>query len=485
MLADRRLFSIPILHLALLTLLYLGTRLPLLTHLPFVMDEGVYAMMIDEQRVHLTMVPTFLDSPVSWKMAPFFWLYSFLTTPHLGLGVEADYRWPSLIFGFGCAMMVYLLIRHASNEDSALLGSLLFLAPFASLYPDTSLLIDSAAMLLVMGSIYFYIVKKSYLPAGILALLAFSFKLLLGFIPMIVVAGHLLFSGKKEELKDKALLLSFALPFIGLVLNYILLMPYGGGAQVYLSELLPRLISSTGYASITDRLLASLDTLAYSAGPIFLLSLFGFAKKWKESPFFSVWYVFSAFILLASATYPWYFFAVLPAWCYFAVLAVSSDGKTSLAGKSVLAVVAVSSLLLAIGAYGVLLKQHSPERSAGLAIAGKENTLIIGHFKPGILAYKTIEERRVFGYPLDFGYVLGPPSFMKEEAASFIVDYHNASCGCVDGSFSGMYTQDSVFRKTTNLTRFDVVVLSGDLGFTLSMQPDYHEQDVWVYSRKG
>ena len=65
------------LFLAVLVVFYLITRLPVLDYLPLVQDEALYSIMIEEQRESLTLVPTFLGYEVSWKMAPFFWIYSF------------------------------------------------------------------------------------------------------------------------------------------------------------------------------------------------------------------------------------------------------------------------------------------------------------------------------------------------------------------------------------------------------------------------
>jgi len=55
-----------------LVVVCLLTRLPILFTMPFVQDEGLYSIMVEEQRLHPALIPTFLDSPVSWKPPLFF-----------------------------------------------------------------------------------------------------------------------------------------------------------------------------------------------------------------------------------------------------------------------------------------------------------------------------------------------------------------------------------------------------------------------------
>jgi len=485
----REIFGIPMASLILLTIFYLLVRLPLLSHLPFVQDEAVYAVMIEEQRDAPTLVPTFLDHPISWKMAPFFWSYSFLTSFTGWAGLEASYRLPSLIFGFLSIFPLYHLVRHYSDDNRALLSCLLFLSSFVSVYPNTTLLIDSSAFLLILLSLYFYLIKDDPIKGGAIAAVAFTFKLVTAFICPLLAALALLLSGKKENLMDKRFLISVALPMLAAVINYTILSPFGGGGQVYFEELLPRIMASgSGALDPIAKLFASFDTLAYSMGPIFIVSLFGLAKHWRAQPLLAGWYALIVLPFVAGASYPWYYLPVLPAVCAFAAMALYDplkDWKGNFDRLAVAALVILVSLHLVLGAYSLLYAMHSPEKEAGLAIAGKENVLILGQFNPGIFAYKEVVERRTLGKALDYGLIIGPPSFGGEEGADFVNDYHNDKHQTEDGSFSAIYTSSSIFRKDTNITRFDYLVLSGDLGFLLRAPALYEADDIIVYNISG
>jgi hypothetical protein len=203
----------------------------------------------------------------------------------------------------------------------------------------------------------------------------------------------------------------------------------------------------------------------------------------------SFWYALTILPFLAATQYPWYYLPVLPAISFFAALAVyggKKSWKENLSGLLIAAAICVISLMLVWGAYLALHSLHNAEKIIGTAIVGRENVLIIGHFKPGILAYKELGERQTLGHPLDYGFILGPPSFGGDDAAAFVRDYNTGAVPAINGSFSGMYTSPSVFRKDTNITSFDYLVLAGDLGFGLS-GPEILEQagDIVVYKKPG
>ena len=488
-LRKRDVLGIPALLLLVLTIFYLLTRLPFLSYLPFVQDEAIYTVMIGEQQDGLTLVPTLFGYPISWKMAPFFWLYSALAPLSSGFGLEAGFRLPSVVFGFLCIIPLFLILKHFSDEKIAFLSSVFYLVSFVSVYPNTSLLIDSPAFLLILLSLYCYVVKGNPIAGGAFAAIAFTFKLVTAFISPLLAVGFFVLTGKKDAVSDKLFLASLAFPVIAALANYALLSPFGGGNQVYFEELLPRLLSSGVQIDALTRISLSLNTLAYAMGPVFLLSLFGFAKSWRSHKFMSFWYALTILPLLAATQYPWYYLPVLPAISFFAALAVydaKKPWKGNLSGLIIMAAACAISLMLIWGAYHALYNLHYPEKIAGIAIAGKENVLIIGHFKPGIIAYKELAERRSLGRPLDYGFILGPPSFGGEGAAAFIRDYMTDAPPAVNGSFSGMYTSMSVFRKDTGITSFDYLVLVGDLGFGLD-GPEILAQagDITVYKKPG
>ncbi|MFA5187205.1 MAG: hypothetical protein WC551_12070 [Patescibacteria group bacterium] len=488
-LRKRDVLGIPALLLLILAILYFLTRLPLLGYLPFIQDEAIYAVMIGEQQDGLTVIPTLFGYPISWKMAPFFWLYSALAPLSSGVGLEGGFRFPSVVFGFLCLIPLFLILKHFSDEKLAFLSSVFYLVSFVSVYPNTSLLIDSPAFLLILLSLYFYAVKGNPLAGGALAAAAFTFKLVTAFISPLLAMGYFILLGKREALTNRVFIASLSLPLLAALANYAILSPFGGGDQVYFEELLPRLLTSGGQADLVTRVSMSLDTLAYSMGPVFLVSLFGFAKNWRGNRFMSFWYALTIIPFLAATQYPWYYLPVLPAVSFFAALAVydfRKAWKENLPGLLAAAAICAISLMLVWGAYQALFNLHNPERVIGTAIAGKENVLIIGHFKPGIIAYKELNERGHMGRPLDYGFILGPPSFGGEEAAAFVRDYGTGAVPATNGSFSGMYTSASVFRKDTNITDFDYLVLAGDLGFGFT-GPEIlvRAGDITVYKKPG
>ena len=467
-LRKRDVLGIPALLMLILAALYLLTRLPLLGYLPFIQDEAIYTVMIGEQQDGLTPIPTLFGYPISWKMAPFFWLYSALAPLSSGFGLEAGFRFPSAVFGFLCIIPLFLILKHFSDEKIAFLSSVFYLVSFVSVYPNTSLLIDSPAFLFILISLYFYVVKGNPLAGGAVAAAAFTFKLVTAFISPLLALGYFVLAGKREALTNRMFIASLALPLLAALANYALLSPFGGGDQVYFEELLPRLLTSGAQVDFATRISMSLNTLAYSMGPVFLVSLFGFAKNWRDHRFMSFWYALTIIPFLAATQYPWYYLPVLPAVSFFAALAVYNTRKAlkeNLPGLLAAAAICAISLMLVWGAYLALYNLHYPEKIAGTAIAGKENVLIIGHFKPGIIAYKELIERQTLGRPLDFGFILGPPAFGADDAAAFVRDYGTGAVPAINGSFSGMYTSPSVFRKDTNITDFDYLVLAGDLGF--------------------
>jgi len=481
--------GIPLIPLFILAVVFLAIRLPLLAHLPFIQDEAIYSMMIEGQRDGFTQVPTFLGYPVSWKMAPFFWTYAFLTDFTRGFGLEASYRIPSLFFGFLCILPLYLILRHFSDDNRALLAGILFLVPFVSVYPSISLLIDSPAMLLILLSLYFYIVRESPMAGGALAALAFTFKLVTAFISPVLAIAYFVICGKPGAVRTRSFLASLSLPILAAILNYLLLSPFGGGQQVYFEELLPRLLSSGADMGPATRLSMSADTLAYSMGPVFLLGLYGVARKWRAHPFMASWFSLTVLPFPASTMYPWYYLPVLPAIAFFAVAGIF-DAKSGFRGNlpalAVLGAACLLSIFLVFGAYSALYRLHMPEKDVGLALSGRSNVQIIGHFKPGLLAYKELTERQSGGLPLDYGLVLGPPSFGGEDAAAFIRNYRTSDVPAINGSFSAMYTLPAVFRKDTNISSFDYVVLAGDLGFMLNGPEVLAESgDIIAYRRPG
>lgn len=121
-----------------ITLAYLATRLFFILLMPLMLDESLYSVMISEQSNHLSLIPTFLAYPVSWKPAPFFWLYGFIANPLLSAGfpLELALRFPSLMFGLLSLIPLYLVLRKAgASKGVAFLSLAVFISSGISIYP--------------------------------------------------------------------------------------------------------------------------------------------------------------------------------------------------------------------------------------------------------------------------------------------------------------------------------------------------------------
>ena len=96
--------------LIILAALFLLSRIPAMLYMPFVQDESLYSVMIEEQAAHPTLIPTLFGYPVSWKPALFFWTYAALS--RVQLPIELAYRLPSLAFGLLTVIIIGLLVEN-------------------------------------------------------------------------------------------------------------------------------------------------------------------------------------------------------------------------------------------------------------------------------------------------------------------------------------------------------------------------------------
>ncbi|MFH0884352.1 MAG: glycosyltransferase family 39 protein [Candidatus Micrarchaeota archaeon] len=463
-LSEREICGIPLVHLLTIAVFFLLTRVPFLSYLPFVQDEALYAIMTVEQQDNPTPVPTFLGYPVSWKMAPFFWANSFLSGLVPFIGLEARYRLLSFLCGFVVPLLLYLAIRRLSSGNAALLSCLLYLSTFISIYPDDAILFDTPGMLFVVASIFFYasdsLGSRRFILAGLCASLAFLFKLVVAFLPGLLFLLFFLLT-RRNQLSDPIFILSLLMPLAPAVINYSLLSPFGGGEELYLSDIPSHIFGK--WVSGTERFLSSANTLLYSAAPVFLASLYGLLRRHKDHPFMALWYAFIIFPLLSATDIPWHYLPALPAVSFFAVAGLSDrQWNVSRTGIVVIIAIIAVSLLMSSNIYKAYSAAFLPQRDAGLYLAGKENVLIIGEYRMGTVAYKILAEKET-GRIYDFGLIIGPPGF-GPAAAKLVRDYRTDEVTVVDGSFSRMFTSSGIFRKNTSLESFRYVAVTGNIG---------------------
>jgi 4-amino-4-deoxy-L-arabinose transferase-like glycosyltransferase len=448
--------------LLILVVVYLLTRLPLLFYLPFIQDEALYAVMISEQAENPALIPTFLDYPVGWKPAPFFWLH--VPFNELPLPLEAKLRLPSMLAGLISIPVVFRLLQNVGiSKNAVFFTMLLFLFSLVTSYPHTALLTDSILFLFISSALLLYTEKSlgqwRFLGAAVLTILAFFTKLFLAMmIPVLAIAY---FYGKERTtLKKPTFLLSLlAIPLsIGI---YYMIFSFSGQLDEVQFSIGANVANPEGLVGQLRVILGAMGILLEGAGIWFALSLFGFHKHWKENLFMSLWYVLSIFPMLTGSFMPWYFLPVAPAISYFAVKRMLIWKGREKLDTLFWAFFSMALLLtLALNAYIYVFelnKNFYPQKEVGLLMAGKDNVLIIGIYYPGISAYKIMNEPE----PKDFGWILVPRNASDAVVATYILDYHSDTYQTQDGSFGSMFSTSHIFRKDTSLTEFDYVVIIG------------------------
>ncbi|MBU0532571.1 glycosyltransferase family 39 protein [Candidatus Micrarchaeota archaeon] len=449
--------------LLLLLVVYLLTRIPLLFYLPFVQDEALYAIMIEEQKDGFTLIPTFLNYQVSWKPPLFFWVYSIF--PELPIQLEANYRFPSFLFGFLSIPFLYYFFRNCNiSKNLSFFSVLIFLCSFITMYGQTAILTDSMLFFLICASLFVYSEENlgdwRFLLAGLLAFAAFFVKLVIAFmIPILAIAY---FYDKRKTLKKPLFLLSLLAVPLAFLLNYILFADLA--TEFYEGNILSHLLHPTGLLGQVANFVGAFNIFLEGAIIWFALSLFGLWKHWKENKVMTCWFALSIFPLLTGFFMAWYFLPIMPAVTYFAGMALLKwDGKERI--DTFFALFFGATLLISL--YGAFFFTYvsyhdafTPQKEAGLLISGKENVAIIGTYTPGVLAYKMLSEKKSLGAPLDVGWILYV-DINQSYVSDFAVDYYSDKYNVVDGSFSGIFTSPGIYRKDTNISSFDYIVVVG------------------------
>jgi len=478
--------------LVVLAIVYLLLRLPLLTFLPLVQDENLYAMMAQEQLQHLTLIPTFLGYPVSWKPPLTFWVYAGFSKILSGLlPLEAVYRLPSVLFGLLAIPPLYFLLRNAgSSRLFAFFTVLMLIVSIVAVYTQAAFLTDSLMFLLICTSLWLYTEIRlpawRFLAAGALAFAAFFVKLVIAFmIPLLALAYFYVY--RREALRNPLFLVSLLAVPAAFLLNFALLQSSSLAMQLYVSDIGGHLVNSNGAGTETVQLVDSISTFMSTCSIWFALSLYGLWKYWKTEPFMAFWYILLVFPLLGGAFMPWYFLPVMPAVAYFATAALirwEGREKPDRFFLIVLSFVLLLNLALLAFYYAGIREEFLPQKEVGLLLAGKENVLVIGSDAPGIIAYKTLTEQRSTGNSLDVGWIVTANNLSADVIRTYVADYHSMKYPIVDGSFSSMFTNNAMFRKNSNLTSFDYVAVSDGQGVYLpGFHVIYNESYVTIYER--
>lgn len=455
--------------LAVLAAVYLLTRLPFLTYLPLTQDEAVYAVMAEEQLDAPSLIPAFMGHPASWKPPLFFWAHALFSKLFSGiLPLELTYRLPSFLFGLAAVPFLWMLVRNIAagagakgdERGIAFFTVLAFLCSSVSIYPNDAMLTDSLAFLLICSSLWLYTEgrfgDRRFVVCAALAAAAFFTKLVLAFMVPLLAVAYFWFRNDRATLLRPLFMLSLVAVPLSAVAEFLVLETAGLGREVYLADIGGHVVSPQNISGPSvPPLVAALNFLLTSPGPWLLPALFGVWWYWRKNGLMCAWLLLIAFPLNVSYFRPWYYLLVMPPVAYFAALALlrrgGGGGRADAKFAAGFAFFAALSLACCLLIYAIAYPNFAEQRDAGLFLAGKENAAVMGEYAPGIIAYKTITERRELGRPLDFGWVLVPPGFAG--TAEFL-NYHSGRYEVRQGSFSGMFTTNAIFRKDTNITAF-------------------------------
>lgn len=447
--------------------IYLGT-------MPFSFDETLYTQMIAEEAEHPSFLPTWFGYPAPWKPGLFFFASSLFLpiTSTIFSSPEYAYRIPIMIFGLLNAALLYLIIKRFSGEGTALAASLIFYSALPAFNVESRLLMETFMLSTILASLFFYTRKKSshsnLALGGIFAFLAAITKSIVALvIPVLAIAY--MFQFDRKNLKSPAFLLSLLAVPAGLIVFWLSLSGLGLSESIFFTD--------TGKMFIYDYSNELLFNMAYGSFIIVLLtlpvlaaSLISFASTWRKNLMFSAWMLL-LFLFLFLGQRPWYYYYAMPPVAFFSALLLVPSGKRLDAFAAL-----VLAILVAVSCSIALFTEWNPSnllffgegKEIGLMLSGKENVLFIGQYSVNTISisYKAIEERRDYGSPLDFGWVLFDQkknNFTASSAQDFALDYWRNDYGVEDSNFAGIFWQDRIFRKNTSITEFDYVVVSPPL----------------------
>lgn len=463
--------------LAAISIFCLLAHLPFLAMIPMVKDEGPYSMMIEEQISHPSTVVTFFGYEVGWKPPLMFWTYGAAVQFLRGLPIplEAVYRLPGTAFGLANALLVFLLFEALlKDRKEAFFVTLVYLTTFLPIHVDSRVLTDSMMGTAVLAGVLAYVRsaedRRWYAAGGLAILFSYFIKqTLAAIIPVLALA---FFFGKdRRRLQDPLLYASFIGLPLAMWLFEMSIAPMLGsetvGTAVSLSVLENYILPNLRWQSAV----ASLLTFFPLSCVWFPVSMYGFAKNWRRSPMLSAWYIMSVFPLFAGTMMAFYFYPVIPAMSYFALQLVQRDaaGRVRRDAFFMMAFLMMGAVTLGMGAinHASFNDIYQGQKEAGEFLAGKENVLIIGEYSSEVFSYKALWENRASGGWLDFGLII----FNESEDSpalyrSFMSDYYHQPGNVVDGNFARFFAdRENIFRKDTNITRFDYVCITGGHDF--------------------
>lgn len=444
----------------------------LLGSMPFSFDETLYAEMVAEEAENPSFLPTYLGYPAPWKPGLSFFAYSLFLPISAALfnSLEYIYRFPVFLFGLLNAVLLYLLVKRFFSEDTALAASLIFYSSIAAFNVEGRLLMEPFMLSMALISLLCYsrknrpITERSLL-GGLFALAAALTKSVVALlIPVLAIAYMLQYD--RRNISSPAFLLSLLAVPLGLALFWFSLSGIGLSEAIFFTDTGKMFIYDYSSGILFNILFGSMTVILLML-PIYAASTFSFFSKWKENLLFSAWMLL-LFALLFLGQRPWYYYYAMPPVALFAALLLLPKNRR----MDTLALLLLSAITI-FSCSMAMLKDVNPSHAAffdesrqvGLMLSGEENALFVGLYPTNTISvsYKILEERRVSGDYLDFGYIIFDGIRHNATEASmrdFIEDYRREDYGIEDRNFAAIFWHDKIFRKSTSITRFDYVVVS-------------------------
>ncbi len=446
-----------------LAVIYLFTRLVMLTMVPFVQDEGPYSVMIEEQIQHPTLVVTFLGKEVGWKPPLFFWIsgifVQFLRS--LPIPIEAVYRLPNVLFGLINVFLIFFIFEKLTGKkDETFAITLAYTLIALPLNVEISVLTDTLCGTFIYAGILSYIYgstdRKWFLAGGLFTFLAYMTKQTnAALVPALAIA--LLFQKDRKKLLDPVFLVS--------LVGFPLAMWLFDASISHISS-----YTVTGY--VIDKVILNHLNIAAILGSLIGVfpfitiwlpaSILGFIKNWKINWLVSVWFLLSLFPLIGGTLMPFYFYPVIPAIAYFGSRFFMTE-KVILDKFFYCTFIAVLVICLFIGvATQISYKSwYDNEKAAGELLVGKENVLIIGAYYPALFSYKMLEEKRQSGQWLDYGWIFDGYDKDVDSYQKFVNNYWgDYGTGIENENYTYLFASPIPQRKNTSITKFEYIAVA-------------------------
>jgi len=443
--------------------------------------------MIEEQASHPTLMPTFFGNPVSWKPPLFFWAYSIFTRLPLSLPIpmEVAYRIPSLMLSFITIPVLFRTFRNIGASKALSFFTLtIFIVSLPSINPSVSVLTDALNFFFISLSFWLYTEPKlgswRFIAAGALSFAAFFTKLVIALMIPALALAYFHFNDKRV-MKNALFALSLLSVPAAYAANMWLLHDAGLRADLYSGAFQ----AATPFMQFDKQIATFMGSTAIfliGAGLWFALSIFGLIKHWRTEKFMACWYAMVLFPILTGNFMVWYYLPVMPAIAYFAALILLRwDGGDK--ADAFFMLFFLTALLVTVSMiiydYHETYGMYSAEKGAGLLLAGRENVAIVGLYSPTIIATKALTELRTGGSMLDFGWIVAPRKTDALVVQEFAEDYWSDRYPVPQGNQNEFFSE--LYRKDTNITKFDYVAVAGNYAFSHNGTVIYNQSNITIY----